>query len=162
KICQSFAMGGQRFSFPQAVPEQKQVQIALCRDSWVELPERTGSRISRIRKEGFPIFFAHFIKRFKRMMGHICFPAHFYRSFFRDDKRHASDRAQIARDVLPHLSISPRGTAHETSVLIQERNSKPVNFKFANVDDLFILAKSVHYPAMKVAQFLLIECIAET
>ena len=54
----------------------------------------------------------------------------------REARRDRANRAQVGGDVLAHASVTPRGSSHEDTVLIEQRHRQPVDLELAHEIEL--------------------------
>ena len=130
KEVQRGTVAGKRHAFCQLDIEDIDIQAALCGDLRVQLPQRTGSGVSGVGKERFPVFFPLGVQLLKPFFRH--------KHLAPDNepgrgvgKGHGNglDGFQVFRHVLAYAAVSPGSAPDENAVLIFQRHGKAVDFR---------------------------------
>ena len=111
------------------------MQRALRGNAAVELPQRPGSRVSRIGEKLFAFRFLTGIERLKVLLMHDAFAADFehLRILPRELQGNRADRADVFGDVLAHGPVAAGGRRNEDARLVAKRERETVELQFAVV-----------------------------
>ena len=120
----------------------------------VELPERSGRRVSRIGEGGeLPlrhpaVEIAERLERHDRLAADRDEPGGFAAA---EPERHRPDRADVRRDVLAHGSVAARRAARENAVFVDELDREPVELGLHRVCRV-VRAESLLHPLIELAR----------
>src|SRR5438552_3170432 len=111
------------------------IQPPLSHHCRVELANRAGRGVARIRKPRLALFLALGVNLFKDFARQVSFAAHFdlVGYFLRSvpqPERHAANRAHVRTHVFAARAIAARDAAHEQTVLVVDRKRETVDFQF--------------------------------
>src|SRR5688500_14061518 len=104
----------------------KHVELSLCDQTRIELPDRAGCRIARIRDPRLSLLFAFRVGFFKNLTRDEGFTTHFktgidpLRLRF-ETQRHTAHRARVLRAIFTDPSVTTRYAAHQHSILVLQR-----------------------------------------
>ena len=113
----------------------------------VELADRAGGRVARVREGRLAGLGALLVQARERRQRQVDLAAHLeQRRRVLHAQRDRADRAQVLGHVLADLAVAARGAAHEHAVLVHERDREPVDLRLgheADVAHLHALAREV-------------------
>ena len=113
----------------------------------VELADRAGGRVARVREGRLARLGALLVQPRERRQRQVDLAAHLeQRRRVVHAQRDRADRAQVLGHVLADLAVAARGAAHEHAVLVHERDRQPVDLRLgheAHVAHLDALAREV-------------------
>src|SRR5688572_24588655 len=104
----------------------KHVELSLCDQTRIELPDRTGCGIAWICEPRLPLLFAFRVGLFKNFTRDEGFTTNFKTGIDPlclrfETQRHTTNRARILRDVFTDPSVATRYAAHQDSILVLQR-----------------------------------------
>ncbi len=102
-------------------------QRPLARVGRIELTDGAGGRVARVHERGLAGRRAALVQGGEVGQRHIHLTAHLQqRRHVVDPQRDRADRAQVVRDVLPHLAVAPRGPALQHARAVDETDRQAV------------------------------------
>ena len=116
-------------------------EVALGGDLRVELAQRAGSGVPRVRGELLALLGEALVQPVEGRDGEVDLAAHLERPrvLLAVDGAHAErdrlDRAQVRGHVLPALAVAARRAADELTVLVHERDRGAVDLRLGDVRD---------------------------
>ena len=103
----------------------------------VELADRAGGRVARVRERGLAGLGALLVQAGERGERQVHLAADLeQRRRVLDPERYGSDRAQVLGHLLAHLAVAARGPAHEHPVLVDQRDRQAVHLRLGHEADL--------------------------
>jgi len=124
---------------PVAEPVHPDRERARCRDARVELPERAGGRVPRIRGHLPALGHEVLVQAAEGGDRQVDLAA-----YLEQGRRRAvavelqgdrADRLQVGGDVLATGAVAPRRAADEDAVLVHERDGRAVDLRLGHVGD---------------------------
>ena len=155
EIGNGFRMGGKIPSLCQLQIEHGNVQPALRADSGVFLAQGACRRVAGIGHQGFSLQLQLLVDLLKYTARHIHLAAHDQaRQFFRQRFGNRTDRPQILRYILPHLSVTAGRSLIKHTVAVFQRHGQAVNLRLHAVCRLrqrfsYLLQKRPYLIAVK-------------
>ena len=153
----------QRHALRRAEAVEDNVQRPPRRDARVELLERPGGGIARIRKARLPRGRALFIHRAKGRRRHEDLAAHLQqpRRTRRQRQREPANGARIRRDVIARRPVAARGRVLQRAVFITHGNRHAVHLRLDDGRDP-LLAREPHHALIKLRHFPLRVSVVQT
>ena len=155
--------GGQCAAFDQADAVGEETQRPLRGDLVVELAQRTGGAVARIRQHLAAVQAGVFVPAFEVGARHVDLAAHFQHrgptgalQLLRDVR----DGAQVRGHILAGSAIATRRALHEHAVLVAQADGEAVEFRLGGKDEILAiqpLADAAH----EIADFRVAEGIAQ-
>jgi hypothetical protein len=121
-----------------------QRQRALGRDARVELAERAGCGVARVRRRLLPGRNLALVEAREPGEGEVDLASHLEQSGRRlavgrsEAERDGVDRAQVLRHVLAAEPVAARGAPDERAVLVDERDGRAVDLRLDHIRDLLV------------------------
>ena len=143
----------------------EEMQRAGGGDRRIELPERAGSRVARVRKRGVARLLSCAVERKEIAAAHVGLPPH-----LEDARRGAVQPVgyvvhgpQVAGDVLAHRAVPPRRAEDEAAVLVPERDRQAVDLGLGHNVDGRVLVEAEKAPdaGVELRHVLAVEHVAE-
>ena len=130
QILQCLCMGGKLLSLDQLDIENIDIQSPLGGHLRIQLPQRTGSGISGVGKQGLSLFLLPSIQLFKAFLRHeYLAPDDQSGRRILNGHGNGADGLQIFRHILSHISVSPGCSPDENAVYILQRYRKTVDLR---------------------------------
>ena len=105
-------------------------QRPLPRVGRVELADRARGGVARVHERRLARRRAALVQRGEVSQRHVHLAAHLQqRRHVIDPQRDRADRAQVVRDVLPHLAVAARRPALQHAVAVDEADRQPVDLR---------------------------------
>ena len=150
QIIQRLRMGGKVRPFCQLQIENQNVQLALCGNLGVQLPQRPGRSIPGIGKRRLPCLFPLHIEGFKHFFRHKHF-APDNEPFGRILQHHGdgANGLQILCHILPHPAVSSGGAPDKLAIQILQSHRQTV---YLGLHRIHCLRCSFPHPGVKFPQ----------
>ncbi len=125
-------------------------QTPRRRDAGIELPQAPRRRIARVGKQRFAAAHPLLVDLLEILFENDHFSPYLDPSRIGDGEGNALDRFGVLGDVLPLYPITPRDRLHELAVLIDQVETRPVEFRLAVEADIPVPFGDAVHPRLQL------------